>query len=73
MLWWRVSLQAGTVLWETSPGNSDWNSGTSDWTTQRTLSAGLPTLTSATLQLVVGHYSASDPDQPATFDDVLVR
>lgn len=64
MAYWRVTLAAGAVTWQTSPDGSA-------WTTQRTLATGLPALTTAYLQLLVGHYNAGDPDQAATFDNVL--
>lgn len=65
-LWWRIALSAGgTATWQTSPDNAT-------WTTQRTVSSGLPALTTATLELYVGHFTGGDPDQPASFDNVLV-
>ena len=66
MLWWSLALSpAGMVTWQTSPDGFT-------WTTQRTANTGIPALTAANLELIVGHTSTGDPDQSATFDNVLV-
>lgn len=62
---WRINWAAGTVTWQTSPDRAT-------WTTQRTVSSGLPTLTTATLQLICGHFTGGDPDQAAVWDNVIV-
>jgi len=64
-LYWRIAQAAGVVTWQTSPDNAA-------WTVQRTVSSGLPVLTAASFQLAAGHSSGGDPDQSASFDNVLV-
>lgn len=65
MAYWRITLSGGVVSWQTAPDGVT-------WAVQRTASTGLPTLTTATLVLVAGHYTSSDPNQSATVDSVLV-
>ena len=64
MAWWRIVYSAGVMYWQTSPDDAT-------WTTQRTVTSGLPTLTSASYYLLAGHTSGGDPDQNATFNNAL--
>lgn len=62
--WWRLKLNiGGLVEWQTSPDDAT-------WTTLRSTSSGLPTLTSCTVKLLAGHYDVGDPDEPADFDNI---
>ncbi|MEJ0072758.1 MAG: DUF4832 domain-containing protein [Candidatus Saccharibacteria bacterium] len=63
--WWRIGLSGSTLSWSTSPDNSA-------WTVRRTVSSGYPGLTAVYFRMLVGHYTAEDADQAATFDNVSV-
>lgn len=63
---WLMIQQSGTsVTWQTSPAGSV-------WTTQRTVSSGLPPLTAVNVVLIAGHLVGGDPDQIAEWDDVTI-
>lgn len=63
--WWRIGLSGTTLTWLASSDGTTWN-------LLRSATSGYPALSAVKFRMVVGHFTAADPDEAASFDNVTV-